>query len=319
MAYLNDSQIISRSESSAIELPDRVATDVVKAAEAESVVARLAKKVPMTSKRSRQPLITGLPDAYWVDGDTGLKGTTTVKFDGVELTAEALAALVVVPDEFFDDSQIPIWSEVRPLIAEAMGRKIDNAALFGINRPASWTDSVYASAVAAGNYVERPATGAPDYGVDIANAAKLVVADGFRVNAFATRPGLSWDMLGERDANGGPLFTQLAGQDGADAIYNRLAVESTNGAWKPEVSLIAGDWDKALLGIRQDVTYTIHTDAVISDDSGNVVYNSMQQDSKIMRVVMRVGFAIANPLTYQNTTAARSPFALVLDAGTAAS
>ncbi|MEU4815290.1 phage major capsid protein [Micromonospora aurantiaca] len=319
MAYLNDSQMVSRSQNSAIEMPTNVANDVVKAAASESVVMRLARKVPMTSKKSRQPLIAGLPEAYWVDGDTGMKQTTTVKFDGVELTAEALATLVIVPDEFFDDSQIPIWDEVKPLVAEAMGRKIDNAALFGVNKPTSWNTSVYASAAAAGNYVERPATSAPDFGKLVADAAKLVVADGFAVNAFAVRPGLRWDMLGERDLQGGPLFTTLAGEDGGDGLYGLPAVESTNGAWDQDVSVIAGDWNKALLGVRQDVTYTVHTDAIISDEAGNVVFNAMQQDSKILRVVMRVGFGIANPATYQNTTSSRSPFALVVASGTAGS
>ncbi|MBP1782657.1 HK97 family phage major capsid protein [Micromonospora sp. HB375] len=311
MAYLNDSQMVSRSQNTAIEMPERVANDVVKAAASESVVMRLARKVPMTSKKSRQPLIAGLPEAYWVDGDTGLKQTTTVKFDGVELTAEALATLVIVPDEFFDDSQIPIWEEVKPLVAEAMGRKIDNAALFGVNKPASWNTSVYASAAAAGNYVERPVSNPDDFGKLVADAAKLVVADGFSVNAFAVRNGLKWDLLGERDANGGPLFTTLVGEDGGDGLYGLPAVESTNGAWDQDVSVIAGDWNKALLGVRQDVTYTVHTDAVVTDNNGAVIFNAMQQDSKILRVVMRVGFGIANPATYQNTTTARSPFALV--------
>ncbi|MBQ1045325.1 phage major capsid protein [Micromonospora sp. C72] len=320
MAALNDSQMISRSQNAAIEMPERVANDVVKAAASESVVMRLARKVPMTSKKSRQPLISGLPEAYWVDGDTGLKQTTTVKFDGVELTAEALATLVIVPDEFFDDSQIPIWDEVKPLVAEAMGRKIDNAALFGVNKPASWNTSVYSSAVAAGNYVERPASNPDDFGLDIAKAAKLVTADGFSVNAFAYRNGLAWDLLGERDANGQPLFGQYVGSDGAvETLYNRLAVESNNGAWDQDVSVIAGDWNKALLGVRQDVTYTVHTDAVVTDSNGAVIFNAMQQDSKILRVVMRVGFGIANPVTYQNTTASRSPFALVVTSGTAGS
>ncbi|AYF27534.1 phage major capsid protein [Micromonospora tulbaghiae] len=311
MAYLNDSQMVSRSQNSAIEMPTNVANDVVKAAASESVVMRLARKVPMTSKKSRQPLIAGLPEAYWVDGDTGLKQATTVKFDGVELTAEALATLVIVPDEFFDDSQIPIWDEVKPLVAEAMGRKIDNAALFGVNKPASWNTSVYASAAAAGNYVERPASTPPDFGKLVADAAKLVVADGFSVDAFAVRNGLKWDLLGERDANGGPLFTTLVGENGGEGLYGLPAVESTNGAWDQDVSVIAGDWNKALLGIRQDVTYTVHTDAVVTDSNGAVIFNAMQQDSKILRVVMRVGFGIANPATYQNTTSSRSPFALV--------
>ena len=43
---------------------------------------------------------------------------------------------------------------------------------------------------------------------------------------------------------------------------------------------------------------------MISDDAGKVIFNSAQQDSKVMRVVFRVGFQTANPLTRVNPTAA---------------
>ena len=43
--------------------------------------------------------------------------------------------------------------------------------------------------------------------------------------------------------------------------------------------------------------HKVFDQGVISDTAGNVVYNLMQQDAQAMRVVMRVGFAVANPLT----------------------
>ena len=52
-----------------------------------------------------------------------------------------------------------------------------------------------------------------------------------------------------------------------------------------------------MVGVRQDITYKVFDQGVISDTEGNVVYNLMQQDAQAMRVVMRVGFAVANPLT----------------------
>lgn len=329
MAYLNDSQMISRSQNGAIELPEEVAKDVVKAVEAQSVVMRLGRKVVMQSKNYSQPMITGLPTANWVSGDTGLKTTTTVQFGEAPLVAEALAALVIVPDEFFDDAMVPIWSEVKPLMAEAFGRALDNAALFGINKPASWGQPIYQHAISAGNYVELgqnkgmvAGTGTltptdanwSDLGVDAAMVAMQVSNDGFTPDAFAVANGLQWRFLGSRDAQGGPLFTTLAGENGGLGLYNLPAAESKNGAWKSGVHLIGGDWDKAVVGIRQDITFTVHTDGVIADSNGVVQFSAMQQDAKILRAVFRVGFAVVNPSNAQNSVAAaRSPFSVLAD------
>ena len=61
--------------------------------------------------------------------------------------------------------------------------------------------------------------------------------------------------------------------------------------------LLAADWSKFIVGIRQDITYKVFDQGVISNSSGAIVYNAMQQDSQIMRVVMRVGFQVAHPVT----------------------
>jgi HK97 family phage major capsid protein len=298
----------------AIEIPEQVVREVIQTTTGSSVVLNLARRVTMSSRLYRQPVLSVLPDAYWVDGDTGLKQTTAVEWENMHMTAEPLAVLVVVPDEFIDDAMIPIWSEVRPLIAEAFGRKIDDAALWNINRPASWSDSIYPQAAAAGNYVEigQGGTGQTDLAWDVAQMGLQLAQDGFQLRGFASEPGFQWRLLGQRTATGEPIYTNLVGEN-RTGLYGVPFLESNNGAWNSEVKLIGGDWSKAIVGIRQDMQFTMHADAVISDGSGNVVFNAMQQDSKIMRVVMRVGFAVANPLTRLNSTATRYPFSLLTD------
>lgn len=323
MAYNN---VIDRATNPAIELPEEVSQEVIQATTASSVIMNLARTVRMSSKSYRQPVLDVLPNAYWVNGDTGLKQTTSVEWESVYLTAEPLAVLVVVPDEFIDDSFVPIWSEVRPLISQAFGKVIDNAALWNVNRPTSWTSSVYQHAAAAGNFVEIgqnkglvAGTAGSDLAVDVAAMGLQLAADGFSLDAFAAQNGFNWRLLAQRDTNGAPIYTPQVGDNRA-GLYGIPFVESRNGAWDNEVKLIGGDWSKAIFGVRQDMTFTMHTDAIISDDSGNVVFNAMQQDSKIMRVVGRFGFAIANPVTNQNSTSSsRSPFSLLTDNDTVGS
>jgi len=318
--------IISRAENGqAIEIPTDKAAAIVQETYAQSAVLNQARKVTIPSKSYVVPVLATLPDAYWVNGDTGLKQTTKVTWEGATLTAEPLAVLVPVPDDFAQDTTIDIFAHLKPLLAEAFGRKLDNAALFGINKPASWSDSVYQNAVAAGNWLDvgqNPSpgqTGESDLAQDVSAMGLKLAEDGFNMNGVVTEPGFFWRVAGQRTIDGHPIFTPNAGER-TQSLYGLNFFEQRNGAWKPGVRLLGGDWDKAIVGIRQDITFTVHTDGVIADDDGKVVFSAMQSDSKILRAVMRVGFAVANPVTNQATVkSSRSPFVVLSDEGTAGS
>jgi hypothetical protein len=59
----------------------------------------------------------------------------------------------------------------------------------------------------------------------------------------------------------------------------------------------------------------ILTEAVSSDATGKVILNLAQQDAVAMRAVMRVAFAVANPISLQAPTeATRFPFAVLAPA-----
>jgi hypothetical protein len=68
--------------------------------------------------------------------------------------------------------------------------------------------------------------------------------------------------------------------------------------------LIAGQWNQLVYAMRQDITYKVLTEAVIQDGAGNIVYNLAQQDMVALRAVMRLGFALPNPINRMQTTAA---------------
>jgi hypothetical protein len=76
---------------------------------------------------------------------------------------------------------------------------------------------------------------------------------------------------------------------------------------------IAGQWDQLVYAIRQDMTYKLLDQAVIQDAAGNIVYNLAQQDMVAMRVVIRLGFALPNPLNRMVAAAAtRFPFSVLI-------
>jgi HK97 family phage major capsid protein len=305
-------QLISRAGSGSDPLvPEPVSTDIIQMLPTQCAILQRAKSVPMSTKTNRLPVLDVLPVAYWVGGDTGLKSTTRQQWKNVVLVAEELATIVPIPEAYLADADVPIWDEVRPRLAEAIGRKLDEAALFGLNRPSTWSPSIYEGANTATNTVTS-GTG-PDLGVDVASLGETLALDGYSVNGFIARPGLGWKLISMRSAQGIPIYNpDMQGTQGK-TLYGYGLSEVDNGSWNAsEAELIAGDWSNALLGLRADISFKIFTEGVISDDSGAVILNLMQQDSVAMRVTMRVAFATANPVTELNAdSATRYPFGVL--------
>jgi HK97 family phage major capsid protein len=303
--------LISRDASNDPLVPTPVSAQIIEEMPAASAVLQRAAQVPMSTKTQRQPVLDVMPIAYFVGGDTGLKQTSAQDWKNVDLIVEEIAAIIPIPEAYLDDAQMPIWDQVRPRLVEAIGAKLDGAALFGIDKPSTWPTAVYQSAVAAGNAVIS-GTGA-DFGVDVSTTAEKVALDGFAVNGFISRPGLTWKLNGIRSEQGLPIYQpNMQGTPGG-TLYGYGMSELTNGAWDmSEAELLMGDWRKAIVGLRQDITFKMFTEGVISDDDGKVILNLMQQDSVAMRVVARFAFATANPATRLNTNSAtRSPFGVV--------
>lgn len=298
-------------------LPDQLVKEVIQTLPQASVVMARAKRARMSRKTMKQPVLAALPDAYWVNGDTGLKQTTKMAWSGVSMTAEEMAVIVPIPDNLVADSDIDLWGEIKPLIVEAIGKKVDEATIFGIDKPASWPNAIIAGAIAAGNSVEL-GTG-EDIGVDLATLGERLALDGFAMNGFISRPGLHWSLVGLRNAQGGSIYTPalttgLNGAPPTPGLYGYPLNEITTGVWDPDEAVMLGaDWSKIIIGVRQDITMQMFSEGVISDETGKVVLNLMQQDSKALRVVFRVGYQVANPITRLNQNAAtRYPAGVIL-------
>ena len=308
--------VLGRADLTDVLVPDQVINEIIAENPAQGVIRNRARTIRMSAKKAKQPVLASLPDAYWVDGDTGLKQTTKNTWANTTITAEELAVIVPIPDALVDDANVPLWSQIQPLLIEALDRKIDGAALFGTDKPDSWPTAVIPAAIAAGNTITR-GTGA-DLGVDVASLGQKIAKQGFGINGFAAEPGLQWELVGLRNDNGTPIYTPSLAAGTPSGLYGYPLNEVLTGAWDPAVaSILAADWSKFVVGVRQDVTFDIFSEGVISDNTGKVILNLMQQDTKALRVVFRVGFQVANPMTRVNPTeATRYPAGVIVPAVT---
>lgn len=305
----NFASALKRSDLGDSLIPNERSTEIIQTLPQASVIATRAKRVTMSKLKKTQPVLASLPEAYWV-AEGGLKQTTKSGWDDVTITAEELAVLVPIPDSVVEDADIDLWAALHPLISEAFGKKIDQAAIFGVDKPSTWGDAILTAATTAGNVVEA-GTG-KDFATDVAALGQKIAEEGFAVNGFASKAGLNWQLIGLRDTTGQPIYSPSIADGQPSKLYGYPLNEVTNGAWDvTKADLLAADWTKFVYGVRQDMTFKIFDQGIISDKDGKVIYNAMQQDSRIMRVNMRVGFAVANPMTRIGTTGKSYPAGFV--------
>lgn len=322
MAYNNS---IDRSGAEAL-IPEDVSSNIIKEAPEGSAVLRLARRLPnMSTKQHRMPVLASLVNAYFVNGDTGLKQTTKAEWENVYINAEELAVIVPIPEAVIADTSYDIWAEVKPLIADAIGRTVDRAILYGENAPDLWPDAIVTAAAAAGNVVDLSTVvggGGDLYDAILGENGTLakVEEDGYGVTGHIGALTLRGKLRGLRDTSKQPVFmrTMTNGQNMQESARYELDGSEIefpkNGGVDPAQSLlVSGDWTRILYSIRQDLTYKMLTEAVIQDASGNIIYNLAQQDMVALRVVIRLGWARPNPVSaVQPNAALRYPMGVLV-------
>ena len=292
---------ITRTDADAL-IEVQVANEIFQGVVTESKALSMFRRLPnMTSDKTKLRVLDSLPVAYFVDEETnnGRKNLTKMAWDKKYINAAELAVIIPIKENVLNDSSIDIWAEVKPRIIEAFGKNIDNAIFNGVDKPADWRKGLIPSIIEAGKETEE--TG--ELYADINNTMVKVEESGYNVTGLVGGVGLKGKFRMMTDKNGQPLNTTEIGS----LTRNYL----DNGAWdKSKSTLIAGDFNQAVYAIRQDITYKVLTEAVIQDpSSGEILYNLAQDDMVALRVVMRLGWEIPNPVTALDSTESRFPFA----------
>ncbi|MEG2623994.1 MAG: phage major capsid protein [Clostridia bacterium] len=305
--------IINRTGAESL-VPQPVASEIFQGIAEESAMLSLARRLPdMTSKTLRLPVLNSLPTAYFVNGDTGLKETSNADWTNKTITAEELAVIIPVPDAVIDDAGFDIWAQIKPLVVQAFGKVIDQAMLYGTNKPTTWPDGIVTGAGTAGNTVVLSAAPYADIMAKDGLIAKVEQA-GYMVGGYIGAMAVRGILRGVIDTSGQPIFRQgMTGGtaymlDGQSILFPKNgAIDATKGL------LVGGDFRQMVYSIRQDLTVKRATEAVITDATGKVIYNLLQQDMTALRFVMRLGWQLPNPKNNLGGGAANQyPFAVLM-------
>jgi HK97 family phage major capsid protein len=282
----------------------------------ESAVLQQFRRVPVGTNQVRFPVLSALPIAYWVTGDTGLKQTTEVNWADKFLNIEEIACIVPIPETVIDDTDFDVWAEIKPDIEEAIARTLDAAVLFGTNAPGTFPTNISAAALAAGNtFTEAALAAAGGIQDDIDAAIGLVEVDGFDPTGAIASRTLKGRLRRARDTTG----QKLSGVSADYTTYDDLSISyparglfPTGGAGT-NVRMLIGDFTEFVVGVRQDITYKVLDQAVIQDNTGAIMFNLAQQDMIALRVKFRAGWQVSNRINYdQPVEANRYPVARLM-------
>jgi HK97 family phage major capsid protein len=308
-------------------IPPEITKEIFKTAvEGSQVLPKMRQLANMPTKVRTMPVLNSLPTAYFINSEPddtdpqaykGIAKATKMAWTNVSITAEGLSVIVPIPNAVIDDAAgfgYDLFGEIKPEIAAALAIAIDQAILFGTNKPTSWPAGILVDATAKGKTIVA-GTGI-DLFEDILGengVFDLVNQSGYGVSSCLGALTMMGKLRSTRTAMGLPIFNDNPSQPGTYNLWGIPTNFPTTGIIDPAVALlIAGAWDQMVFAFRKDLTWSIATEGVIQDTSGAIQYNLFQQDMIAMKVTCRLGWQRPNPINrVQPTAGSRYPFAVL--------
>lgn len=240
----------------------------------------------------------------------GLKKTHQFAWENVFIVAEPIAIILPIPEAVLNDSEYDMWAAMTPRIIEAFGKRIDEAIIWGHQRPVSWPTGIVPTAINRGQVIAE-GTGV-DLAADLSDLMGILEEQAYDPNGFMCPPSIKADLRNLRDDNNNPIYSRSLSEGAPDTIWGLPTSYVKNNSFQTAVSrAICGDMSQAKYAIRTDISWKLFTEGVITDDNGKVIINLMQQDSVAMRFVMRLGWAVPNPIHQLRPDRGGYPFSIL--------
>ena len=301
-------------------IPHEYSQQIIDEVEQRSAVLQLAQTMPMGTRITELPVTGKLPTAQWVHGagappaGTGRKPYTDLTLVPQTITAEEIAAVVAIPQQYLDDNTINLWNWARPKMAEAIAIKLDETVLFGgpvANVPATFpvggvAANLYSTAVGGGAGPFPTAIDAVDA---VNNAMSYVEGQGLNVTGHSADIGAKGQFRGVRDANGSLLLgTEQVGNSARPTLYGERIAYSQY-AQVTATDFFTGAWDYLVIGVRQDIRFRIDPSGVILGADMASSVSGFQDNVVPIKVWARFGCTIIKPITPRVGGAGAVPFA----------
>lgn len=280
---------ITRAEVASL-IGEEYGPQVIKAATQGSTALAAFPNINMGTKTTNMPVLATIPEAQWVSDtdNTGVKPTAQVTWVNKTLVAEEVAVIIPIHENTLDDATEDILAQLAEIGGQALGKKLDQAVFFGVDKPVTWTSlDLFAAATAAGNtiaVVDGAGNVSDIYGAALQVAA-LISNAGFDPETLIAKRALQYVLANLRGTDGHPVLVNNAIQ-GFETFWSR------NGAWVPaDATALIADPSTVRIGVRQDVTVKFLDQATV----GGI--NLAEKDMVALRFKARFAYVLGNPAT----------------------
>lgn len=282
---------ISRAEVATL-IEEAYADTLLGSAKEASTVLSAFQNVSMGTKTTHLPVLATLPEAGWVSESAsaagGVKPQAEVTWADRTLVAEEIAVIIPIHENVIDDATVPVLTEIAELGGQAVGKKLDQAVLFGTDKPASWvSDDLLTAAVGASqavNIVDGDANVSDIVG-GVNQVSKLIATAGWAPDTLVSSLAMRYEVANLRDANGMPIFRDESFA-GFRTYFNR------NGAWSPDDAIaFVVDSSRVKIGVRQDITVKFLDQATV----GSI--NLAERDMVALRLKARFAYVLGTGAT----------------------
>ena len=281
-----------------ISLPTEVSADILQKTQEQSAIMQLARQVALPGRGLTIPMITGDPEAAWVD-ETDAKPVSNPSLSTKVMQAYKLAVIVPFSDEFARD-WASLYSALVARLPLALATKFDSTVFNG-TAPGSNFDT-FASVTAQS--IDVTQSGGGIYAALVAADADIAAHDGL-MNGFALSPQAKSEMLSALDADKRPIFINNVSEGaiprllGQPVYYSKgiygagNAASGTSGssgyvAAKPDMLGVAGDWTQAMYGVVQGVKIDTSNQATLT--ISNQAVNLWERNMFAVRAEIEIGF-----------------------------
>jgi HK97 family phage major capsid protein len=303
---------ISRAELATI-IQDEYSNELLSSALTASAALQSFHRVDMGTKTINMPVLATLPEADFVteaSDSTGVKPTAQATWGNKQLVAEEIAVIIPVHENVIDDATTDVLDELTSQGGAAIGRKLDGAVFFGVDKPASWTSNDLLAQAVADAQTVTVGTGEDDLVGAIFQAAGMIDDAGWEPTTLNAPRGLRYRLANLRNADGTPVYLpSLSASPGSvDQVAGLDTYWVSGRVWdRDDAEAIITDADRVIIGVRQDITVKLLSEATV----GGI--NLAERDMVALRFKARYAYVLGNTINAEGD--GTGPVSAVLPGG----
>lgn len=235
------------------------------------------------------------PGAYWV-GEGRKIQTTKPTVVQATMRSHKLGVIVLATREYLNYTYSQFFEAMKPQIAEAFYKKIDEACVLNVDNP--FTQSIEQSVATSGNTVNGP--------INLDNVLALedeLLEHDVEANAFISKNQNKTALRNVIDET-----TQERYYDKSNNTLDGIPVVDLKSNEIKKGDLYAGDFNKMFYGVPYNMSYKISEEGQISTltNADGTPVNLFEQEMIALRVTMDFSFHVADDNAFAKLTGGKA-------------